>query len=104
MMNGDHEWGALAPSNLQTMARNLAVQMPNNWLGQRINILMRQFTGAKLKRPYDVEVFGPMKARLHPYDNICEKRLLGTAILGLGRTISSFGFYKSIQKRRASIR
>ncbi len=75
MMNGDHEWGALAPSNLQTMARNLAVQMPNNWLGQRINILMRQFTGAKLKRPYDVEVFGPMKARLHPYDNICEKRV-----------------------------
>lgn len=31
-----------------------------------------------MHRTYDVEIFGGQKARLHPYDNICEKRVFIT--------------------------
>ena len=51
--------------------------MPETWLGKRIAFAARRLALAGLQSPLDVDVFG-RKLRVHPEDNVCEKRVLFT--------------------------
>jgi len=50
--------------------------LPNNWVGRRLHTLLRHI-GIRLLRgvPVDVERLGA-RMRLHPYTNICDKKVL----------------------------
>ncbi|GAB4527496.1 MAG: FkbM family methyltransferase [Amphiplicatus sp.] len=71
-------FGAFAPSPMQARARRLAHALPANYWGRRAASLLLGPAGARARRPFDVEIFGSQRARLHPYDNICEKRVYAT--------------------------
>ena len=77
-MSVKSDFGAYAPTRFQSWARQRASNMSANWLGRRASMVMRRLAGANSGRPFDVEIFGTEKARLHPYDNICEKRVYAT--------------------------
>lgn len=52
--------------------------MPDTWFGRRVAyILRRLILSFQHNTPLDVERLGA-KMRIHPYDNICEKRILFT--------------------------
>jgi FkbM family methyltransferase len=55
----------------------LTRSVPETWLGKRIAFAARRLALAGLKSPLDVDVFG-RKLRVHPEDNVCEKRVLFT--------------------------
>lgn len=91
----EHPFGAFAPSPAQERARRLAQALPANYWGRRAASLLLGLTGARMRRAFDVEIFGSQRARLRPYDNICEKRVYATPQLwdaeeraALARTIS----------------
>lgn len=71
-------FGALRPSRVQEFFRGLGAQLPSNWFGRKAASLLLGPAGGRSHRAYDVEVFGRQKARLHPFDNICEKRVFIT--------------------------
>ena len=71
-------FGAFATSARQDVFRRLAHHLPANYLGRRFASLLLGPAGGRAHRPWDVCVFGDQKARLHPYDNICEKRVYAT--------------------------
>lgn len=68
-------FGALRPTTFNQQVRALAHRLPRNFLGRKFASLLLGLAGGRAKRAYDVEVFGDQKARLHPFDNICEKRV-----------------------------
>lgn len=68
-------FGALRPSPAQERARAIGARLPSNYLGRRLASLLLGPAGGRTNRPYDVEIFGGAGARLHPFDNICEKRV-----------------------------
>lgn len=68
-------FGALRPSRFQEFFRGLGLRLPSNWFGRKAASLLMWPAGGRARRAYDVEVFGRQKARLHPFDNICEKRV-----------------------------
>lgn len=68
-------FGALAPGPVQMRIRALAARLPDSYPGRKIASLLLGPAGGRARRAYDVEIFGTQKARLHPYDNICEKRV-----------------------------
>lgn len=78
MTSVDSDFGAYAPTRFQSWARERASNMPATWLGHRASMVMRRLAGANSGRPFDVDIFGTEKVRLHPYDNICEKRVYAT--------------------------
>lgn len=91
-------FGALRPSPVQERFRALARKLPRNYFGRKAASLLLGFAGGRAQRPYDVSVFGSQNARLHPYDNICEKRVYLTPQLWdsqerkiLADAISDFG-------------
>lgn len=49
--------------------------MPDNAFFRKTSSLFLGPAGAREARAFDVPVFDTMKARLHPHDNICEKRV-----------------------------
>ena len=71
-------YGALAPSAFQESARRAARLLPRSYLGRKAASLLLWPAGGRAGRAFDVGVFGSEAARLHPYDNICEKRVFLT--------------------------
>lgn len=77
-MTDQKPFGAFAPGLFARRSIAMTRAMPDNWAGKRLafalrNLAMRALGG----RPVDVEMFGA-KLRLHPYHNVCEKRVLFT--------------------------
>lgn len=68
-------FGALRPSPIKEHVRALGARLPTNYVGRKIASMLLGLAGGRAERGYDVEVFGSQKARLHPFDNICEKRV-----------------------------
>ena len=74
------EFGSHAPGPLDRGVIALTSQMPDNWIGLRLAILLRRISTMRLEDPagaLDVVRWG-MRLRLHPRDNGCEKNLLFT--------------------------
>lgn len=91
-------FGALRPSAFQERVRALGGRLPTNYFGRKAASLLLGPAGGRARRAYDVEVFASQNARLHPCDNICEKRVYLTPQLWdgaerafLGDVISTFG-------------
>jgi FkbM family methyltransferase len=77
-MSGTLPFGAFAPSGLVRWVIERTRAMPNTWLGHRLVFLLRRLAIRRLRgAPVDVEAFGA-RMRLHPYNNVCEKRVLFT--------------------------
>lgn len=68
-------FGALAPSPLQERFRAVGHRLPANYFGRKAASLLLGPAGGRRRRAYDVAIFGTQRARLHPHDNICEKRV-----------------------------
>ena len=68
-------FGAFSPSPFQQRMRAMAHRLKPTYWGRRTASLLLGPAGGRARRAYDVEIFGSQKARLHPYDNICEKRV-----------------------------
>ncbi len=74
------DFGAFAPLTLDRAVIAVTSCLPDNWIGQRLAILLRRITAMRLDYPdgaVDVVRWG-MQLRLHPRDNGCEKNLLFT--------------------------
>ena len=62
----------------QARLRAAGHRLPQNWLGKRAASLLLRAAGGKRPRAFEVDVFGTKRARLHPFDNISEKRVFIT--------------------------
>ncbi|GMQ87277.1 MAG: FkbM family methyltransferase [Gammaproteobacteria bacterium] len=71
-------FGSYPLTPLQNWARTRGHKLKPGWLGKRMGSLYRRVAGARNGRPFDVELFGTQRARLHPYDNSCERRVFCT--------------------------
>lgn len=71
-------FGTLRPTVRQERIRALARGLPPGWFGRRLASLLLGPAGGRAQRAYDVEIFEGQRARLHPFDNICEKRVFLT--------------------------
>ncbi len=71
-------FGSLAPSPLQEGIRRAAARLPDVFAARRAASVLLRLAGGKSGRAFDVTVFGSERARLHPYDNISEKRVFIT--------------------------
>lgn len=68
--------GALAATGLVRLLIGWTRAMPATWLGKRLGFLLRRIAIALLNgRAVDAEALGA-RFRLHPYNNVCEKRIL----------------------------
>ena len=77
-MSGTLPFGTYAPSGLVRWVLDRTRAMPNTWLGWRLVFLLRRLAIRALRgAPVDVEALGA-RMRLHPYNNVCEKRVLFT--------------------------
>ncbi len=79
MIVGDHPYGYYKLPSWRLAIRNLACQTPDNKAGRLINSLLRKIALFQWKTPVDLSIYEGQKARLHPKDNICEKRMFGGA-------------------------
>jgi FkbM family methyltransferase len=71
-------FGTYAPQGFVRWAVDLARTLPDSWAARRLVILLRRMVTGRLGgAPVDVEALGA-RMRLHPYNNICEKRMLFT--------------------------
>lgn len=71
-------FGAFAPSPGARRLIGITRAMPDTWLGKRTAFALRQMVIRRLGgRPVDIEALGA-RMRLHPYNNVCEKRVLFT--------------------------
>ncbi len=71
-------FGAFPPSPFQDAVRRGAARLRYSAIGKRAASLLLRAAGGKSGRAFDVTVFGSERARLHPYDNISEKRVFIT--------------------------
>ena len=69
---------AAPPTPFQSRIRAAAHGLPDGWLGRRLASLALRAVGGKAQRAFEVTVFGTQRARLHPFDNISEKRVFIT--------------------------
>lgn len=76
-MSDSPPFGAFAPDARLARFIRWTRAMPDSWLGRRAAFALRRFGFRGLTPPVDVEVFG-VRFRLHPADNVCEKRILFT--------------------------
>ena len=67
--------GSRTPSPFQEQMRRLGHALPYNTAGKKAASLLLRLAGGTSGKAFDVPVFGSQKARLHPYDNISEKRV-----------------------------
>lgn len=74
-MTDDPPFGALRPTQAQERARRAGARLPVSYWGRRFASLLLGPAGGRARRAYDVDIFDGAHARLHPYDNICEKRV-----------------------------
>jgi FkbM family methyltransferase len=71
-------YGTYAPQGLLRPLLAFTQAMPTSWIGKRLAFIARRLGLIVLKgQSADVERFGA-KFRLHPYHNVCEKRVLFT--------------------------
>lgn len=71
-------FGTYAPQGFVRWAVDKARTLPDTWLARRAVILLRRVVSRALGgKPVDVEALGA-RMRLHPYNNICEKKMLFT--------------------------
>lgn len=70
-------FGTFAPD--EDLKRQIARvrNIPMTWAGKRLAFFLRRRGMDKLTPPVDTVVIG-LKLRLHPFDNLCEKRVLFT--------------------------
>ena len=77
-MDDAKPFGAYAPHGFVRWAVDTTRGLPNTWLARRLVILLRRVVQNRLGgAPVDVEALGA-RMRLHPYNNVCEKRMLFT--------------------------
>ena len=74
-MNSEAPFGTYAPGPLTVLARRVAAATGSRGGGQVVRSLLFSLIRGKARRPRDVVVFGGERARLHPYDNLSEKRV-----------------------------
>jgi FkbM family methyltransferase len=69
-------YGAHGATGLVRVLIGWTRALPRNWLGKRLGFLLRRIAIALLGgHPVDTESLGA-RFRLHPYNNVCEKRIL----------------------------
>lgn len=73
-----NQFGTNIPSWLQRWALRATHKLPASYIGRKAASALLGLTGGRRRKSYDVTIFGTQKARLHPYDNICEKRVYAT--------------------------
>ena len=66
---------ARKPTAFEESVRRLGQKLPQNGFGHKLASLLLRLAGGKKRVGFDVPVFGTQMARLHPFDNICEKRV-----------------------------
>ena len=77
-MNEPAPFGSYNPSGLARWIIERTQSLPNSWLGRRLYVFMRRIATPLLRHhPLDVERLGA-RMRLHPYNNICDKKVLFT--------------------------
>ncbi len=68
-------FGSFAPGPLAGAIHRLARRLPDGIAFRHVQSLLLSLAGGRSGRAFDVAVFDTEKARLHPHDNICEKRV-----------------------------
>jgi FkbM family methyltransferase len=77
-MNESAPFGTYAPRGLVRWAIERTRTMPDTWAGRRLVFVLRRIAVAALRgAPVDIETLGA-RMRLHPYNNISEKKVLFT--------------------------
>jgi FkbM family methyltransferase len=77
-MNETAPYGTYAPTGVVRWAIERTRTLPNSWGGWRLIFLLRRLAIATLRgAPVDIEALGA-RMRLHPYNNISEKKVLFT--------------------------
>ncbi len=77
-MSDQAPFGAYAPSGVTAWLLNQTRAATDSWLSKRISFLLRRIAIRRLRgNPVDIEALGA-QMRLHPYNNVCEKRVLFT--------------------------
>ena len=77
-MSGPLPFGAFAPSGIVRWVIERTRAVPNTWFGWRLAFVLRRLAIRRLRgAPVDIEALGA-RMRLHPYNNVCEKRVLFT--------------------------
>jgi FkbM family methyltransferase len=77
-MNTSRPFGAYAPSGLTRWVIEKTRALSDGWAPRRLALMLRRLAIRSMKgQPLDLETFG-VRMRLHPYNNICEKRILFT--------------------------
>ena len=74
---GQLPFGGCAPNAFQRAVIGFTRRRKETWLGKRLCFAARRLVLTSLARPLDVESYG-LPFRLHPTDNLCEKRILFT--------------------------
>jgi FkbM family methyltransferase len=75
MTDDQRPFGDLRPTPAQERVRQCARLLPDVWPARKLSSLLLRAAGGASGAAFDVEVFGSQKARIHPYDNISEKRV-----------------------------
>jgi FkbM family methyltransferase len=77
-MNETAPYGTYAPKGLVRWVLERTRRLPNTWAGMRLVFLLRRLAIKVLRgAPVDIETLGA-RMRLHPYNNVSEKRVLFT--------------------------
>jgi FkbM family methyltransferase len=77
-MNETAPFGTFAPTGIVRWVLERTRAMPDSWVGRRLVFVLRRIAVAALKgAPVDIETLGA-RMRLHPYNNISEKKVLFT--------------------------
>jgi FkbM family methyltransferase len=77
-MNDTAPYGTYAPTGIARWAIERTRALPDTWAGWRLIFVLRRLAVAALRgAPVDIEALGA-RMRLHPYNNISEKKVLFT--------------------------
>jgi len=71
-------FGTFPLNKREQFSRRWATHLGGDAISRLVRSTLWRLSNGKDKRPRDVEIFQSEKARLHPYDNICEKRVFLT--------------------------
>lgn len=71
-------FGAYRTNAFQERVRAFARRLPRGYVAKKAASALLGPAGGRNGAALDVEIFGGARARLHPYDNICEKRVFLT--------------------------
>lgn len=70
-------FGACAPNRFQRAVIGFTRRRAETWFGKRLAFFARRLVLTGLKRPLDITSYD-IRFRLHPRNNLCEKRILFT--------------------------